>query len=57
MDTGPELGEHPVVVGVDGSPNSLPAIDIAFEQASRRKTCLVRAAAVTRWWPPDFSTA
>ncbi|WP_328406041.1 universal stress protein [Nocardia sp. NBC_00403] len=32
---------RPVLVGVDGSTNSVPAIELAFEQASRRKVGLV----------------
>ncbi|MEU4839738.1 universal stress protein [Nocardia testacea] len=45
-------GEHrersgaPVVVGVDGSPHNADAVDIAFDEASRRGTGLV---AVTTW--------
>ncbi|MBO0856526.1 MAG: universal stress protein [Nocardia sp.] len=31
----------PVVVGVDGSENSVPAIRVAFEEASRRKVALI----------------
>jgi nucleotide-binding universal stress UspA family protein len=31
----------PVLVGVDGSPNSVPAIELAFEEASRRKVGVV----------------
>ncbi|RDI55297.1 universal stress protein [Nocardia mexicana] len=33
--------DKPVLVGVDGSENSLPALEIAFEEASRRKVGLV----------------
>ncbi|MVU78298.1 universal stress protein [Nocardia sp. ET3-3] len=36
----------PVVVGVDGSPNSVPAIEMAFEEASLRKVDLI---AVHAW--------
>ncbi|MEV5837624.1 universal stress protein [Nocardia sp. NPDC052112] len=32
---------QPVLVGVDGSANSLPAVEIAFEEASRRKVDLI----------------
>ncbi|WP_327098135.1 universal stress protein [Nocardia vinacea] len=31
----------PVLVGVDGTPNSMPAIELAFEEASRRKVSLI----------------
>ena len=39
-DTDPDRGERPVVVGVDGSSNSVPAIGLAFEEASLRKVSL-----------------
>ncbi|MGW4772528.1 universal stress protein [Nocardia sp. NPDC004278] len=32
---------QPVLVGVDGSANSVPAVEIAFEEASRRKVDLI----------------
>ncbi|WP_433567522.1 universal stress protein [Nocardia sp. CA-151230] len=32
--------ERPVLVGVDGTPNSVPALRLAFEEASRRKVGL-----------------
>ncbi|WP_067884814.1 universal stress protein [Nocardia vaccinii] len=38
---------RPVLVGVDGTPNSVPAIDIAFEEASLRKVGLVALHAWT----------
>ncbi|MEV6339335.1 universal stress protein [Nocardia vinacea] len=37
---------QPVLVGVDGSANSVPAVEIAFEEASRRKVDLI---AVHAW--------
>ncbi|RDI55250.1 universal stress protein [Nocardia mexicana] len=36
----------PIVVGVDGSSNSMPAVELAFEEASRRKVALI---AVHAW--------
>ncbi|MGW4351913.1 universal stress protein [Nocardia sp. NPDC004582] len=45
-ETEPESARKPVVVGVDGSANSEPAIEFAFAQASRRKVDLV---AVHAW--------
>ncbi|QZT63433.1 universal stress protein [Mycolicibacterium austroafricanum] len=39
----------PVVLGFDGSPASEPAVDIAFEEASRRGVGLV---ALHSWWSP-----
>ncbi|WP_019926538.1 universal stress protein [Nocardia sp. BMG111209] len=44
--TGAEAAVAPVVVGVDGTANSLPALEIAFEEASRRKVGLT---AVHAW--------
>jgi nucleotide-binding universal stress UspA family protein len=41
-----EIGSAPIVVGVDGTANSLPALEIAFEEASRRKVGLT---AVHAW--------
>lgn len=39
---GPKPAAHaPVLLGVDGSPGSLPAIDLAFEEAARRGAELV----------------
>ncbi|WP_458685738.1 universal stress protein [Nocardia tengchongensis] len=45
-ETDPESVSKPVVVGVDGSPNSAPAIEFAFGEASRRKVDLI---AVHAW--------
>ncbi|MBF6301528.1 universal stress protein [Nocardia amamiensis] len=42
----PEWTDQPVVVGVDGSDNSVPAIELAFEEASLRKVGLT---AVHTW--------
>ncbi|MFF3567750.1 universal stress protein [Nocardia jiangxiensis] len=39
--TDPVLLEYPVLVGVDGTANSEPALHLAFEEASRRKVELV----------------
>ncbi len=39
--TDPVSAGRPVLVGVDGGPNSVPAIEMAFEEASRRKVGLV----------------
>ncbi|MTE14286.1 universal stress protein [Nocardia aurantiaca] len=36
----PVAAEKPVLVGVDGTPNSVPALELAFEEASRRKVGL-----------------
>ncbi|MET8428522.1 universal stress protein [Nocardia sp. NPDC004860] len=36
----PVSAEKPVLVGVDGTPNSVPALRLAFEEASRRKVGL-----------------
>ncbi|MVU78361.1 universal stress protein [Nocardia sp. ET3-3] len=36
----PVSAEKPVLVGVDGTPNSVPALEFAFEEASRRKVGL-----------------
>ncbi|MEU0506095.1 universal stress protein [Nocardia sp. NPDC005998] len=36
----PESASKPILVGVDGSGNSVPAIELAFEEASRRKVGL-----------------
>lgn len=44
--TDPVSARRPVVVGVDGSPNSMRAVETAFEEASRRKVSLV---AVHAW--------
>ncbi|WP_330180132.1 universal stress protein [Nocardia sp. NBC_01503] len=43
---GADAETAPVVVGVDGTPNSLPAVELAFAEASRRKVPLV---AVRAW--------
>ncbi|WP_019926546.1 universal stress protein [Nocardia sp. BMG111209] len=50
--TDPVLMARPVVVGVDGSENSMPALRIAFEEASRRKVGVI---AVHSW--SDMSAA
>ncbi|MCX4092420.1 universal stress protein [Nocardia sp. alder85J] len=50
--TDPILLGRPVVVGVDGSANSIPALRLAFEEASHRKVGLV---AVHAW--SDMSAA
>ncbi|MEV6140228.1 universal stress protein [Nocardia sp. NPDC051990] len=42
----PERALGPVVVGVDGSPGGTRALDVAFDQASRRRAALV---AVHTW--------
>ncbi|MEV6325284.1 universal stress protein [Nocardia sp. NPDC051787] len=42
----PEWADKPVVVGVDGSANSVPAIELAFEEAALRKVGL---SAVHTW--------
>ncbi|RDI68293.1 universal stress protein [Nocardia pseudobrasiliensis] len=39
--TDPVLAGRPVLVGVDGGPNSMPAIEMALEEASLRKVGLV----------------
>ncbi|MFD6355033.1 universal stress protein [Nocardia tengchongensis] len=36
----PVAAEKPVLVGIDGSPHSVPALELAFEEASRRKVGL-----------------
>ncbi|MFD7847187.1 universal stress protein [Nocardia sp. NPDC059764] len=36
----PVAAEKPVLVGIDGSPRSMPALELAFEEASRRKVGL-----------------
>ncbi|WP_330180114.1 universal stress protein [Nocardia sp. NBC_01503] len=45
-ETDPGAATEPVVVGVDGTENSVPAIEFAFEEASRRKVGLI---AVHAW--------
>ncbi|MGQ4601394.1 universal stress protein [Nocardia sp. R6R-6] len=42
----PEWADKPVVVGVDGTSNSVPAVELAFEEASLRKVGL---SAVHTW--------
>ncbi|MRH87606.1 universal stress protein [Nocardia sp. SYP-A9097] len=44
--TGADTDGKPIVVGVDGTANSLPAIELAFQEASRRKAPLI---AVRAW--------
>ncbi|MTE14329.1 universal stress protein [Nocardia aurantiaca] len=46
-ETDPAASSKPVVVGVDGSLNSVPAIDLAFDEASRRKVDLIAVHAWT----------
>ncbi|MGP4057306.1 universal stress protein [Mycobacterium sp. 4D054] len=49
-DEAPAAGEGaPVLLGFDGSPAAEPAVDIAFQEASRRKVGLVVLHA---WWSP-----
>ncbi|WP_024803609.1 universal stress protein [Nocardia sp. BMG51109] len=43
----PVSASRPVLVGVDGSDNSVPALELAFEEASRRKAGLVALHAWT----------
>ncbi|MBF6175614.1 universal stress protein [Nocardia blacklockiae] len=45
--TDPATAGKPVLVGVDGSENSVPAIELAFAEASRRKVGLVALHAWT----------
>ncbi|GAB0102713.1 universal stress protein [Nocardia sp. JMUB6875] len=52
----PLAAEKPVVVGVDGTPNSMPAIEIAFQEASLRKVGLTAVHAwsdVTGYYLPS----
>lgn len=49
---GPSDPTLPVVVGVDGSPTSVRAVDLAFDQASRLGVPLV---AVHAWEPPPMA--
>ncbi|PRC42345.1 universal stress protein [Mycobacterium sp. ITM-2017-0098] len=42
-------GDAPVVLGFDGSSSSEPAVDLAFQEASRRGVGLV---ALHAWWSP-----
>ncbi|NNH69331.1 universal stress protein [Nocardia uniformis] len=44
----------PVLVGVDGTPNSMPAIELAFEEASRRKVSVVALHAWSDVGGPDL---
>ncbi|QLY28606.1 universal stress protein [Nocardia huaxiensis] len=44
--TDPVSATKPIVVGVDGTDNSMPAIEMAFEEAARRKVALI---AVHAW--------
>ncbi|MEU2005783.1 universal stress protein [Rhodococcus sp. NPDC019627] len=48
-----EGGVGPVVVGVDGSDNSEPAIALAFEESALRRTTLI---ALHAWSDQDLST-
>lgn len=49
-DGGPApAGDTPVVLGFDGSSSSEPAVDLAFQEASRRGVGLV---ALHAWWSP-----
>ncbi|GAB4585565.1 universal stress protein [Nocardia sp. IFM 10818] len=45
-ESDPGSSGKPVVVGVDGTENSLPAVEMAFDEASRRKVTLI---AVHAW--------
>jgi nucleotide-binding universal stress UspA family protein len=45
----PEAAFAPVVVGIDGSPSSEKAVEIAFDEASRRGVELVALLACTEW--------
>lgn len=48
-DTATTPSDAPVLLGFDGSPASRPAIELAFEEASRRRAALV---ALHAWWSP-----
>jgi nucleotide-binding universal stress UspA family protein len=39
--TDPVSATQPILVGIDGTENSVPAVELAFEEASRRKVGLV----------------
>jgi nucleotide-binding universal stress UspA family protein len=41
--------DAPVLLGFDGSPASHPAVELAFDEASRRRVALV---AIHAWWSP-----
>ncbi|MTE14300.1 universal stress protein [Nocardia aurantiaca] len=45
--TDPLSAEKPVLVGIDGTPNSVPALEFAFEEASSRKVGLTALHAWT----------
>ncbi|MFE5734698.1 universal stress protein [Streptomyces sp. NPDC056528] len=50
---GAAAGAEPVVLGVDGSPDSAEAVDVAFAEAARRRAELV----VVHAWQPDGAAA
>ena len=49
-DGGPApAADAPVLLGFDGSPSTEPTVDLAFQEASRRRVGLV---ALHAWWSP-----
>jgi nucleotide-binding universal stress UspA family protein len=51
----PDLANAPVVVGVDGSPASVSATAIAFDEASRRGVDMVAVHACMDWSGADYA--